>query len=86
MTKELAKTIFTDVIQTFGYINNPTKVDACYVLRNGNFLDTQGNFPTHQHINIAKYISETYKINDLNTMNNGSNFMMNICGAIKITC
>ena len=36
--------------------------------------------------NIAKYISETYKINDLNTMNNGSNFMMNICGAIKITC
>ena len=86
MTKELAKTIFTDVIQTFGYINNPTKVDACYVLRNSNFLDTQGSFPTHQHINVAKYISKQYNINDLNTMNNGSNFMMNVCGAIKITC
>lgn len=86
MTKELAKTIFTDVIQTFGYINNPTKVDACYILRNGQFLDTQGSFSTHQHINIAKYISKTYNINDINTLNNGSNFMMNVCGAIKITC
>ena len=86
MTKELAKTIFTDVIQTFGYINNPTKVDACYILRNGQFLDTQGGFSTHQHINIAKYISKNYNINDLNALNNGSNFMMNVCGAVKITC
>ena len=86
MTKEQAKTIYKDVINQFGFINNPTKVDACYILRNGNFLDTCGGFPTHQHINVAKYISQVYNYNDLNSLNNGSNFMMNAANAVKITC
>lgn len=86
MTKEQAKIIYKDVINQFGYVNNPTSVDAVYVLRDGNFLDTCGGFPTHQHINVAKYISQTYNINDINKLNNGSNFMMNAAGAVKITC
>lgn len=86
MTKEQAKIIYKDVINQFGYVNNPASVDAVYVLRDGNFLDTCGGFPTHQHINVAKYISQTYNINDINRLNNGSNFMMNAAGAIRITC
>ena len=86
MTKEQAKLIYKDVIQQFGYVNNPASVDAVYVLRDGNFLDTCGGFQNHQHINVAKYISQTYKINDLNELNNGSNFMLNTVGAVKITC
>ena len=86
MTKEQAKIIYKDVINQFGYVNNPASVDAIYILRDGNFLDTCGGFPTHQHINVAKYISQKYKINDINELNNGSNFMMNIAGAVKVTC
>ena len=86
MTKEQAKIIYKDVINQFGYVNNPASVDAVYILRDGNFLDTCGGFPTHQHINVAKYISQTYKINDINAINNGSNFMLNVAGAVKVTC
>ena len=86
MTKEQAKLIYKDVIQQFGYVNNPASVDAVYVLRDGNFLDTCGGFPTHQHINVAKYISQKYNIEDINSLNNGSNFMLNVVGAVKITC
>ena len=86
MTKEQAKIIYKDVINQFGYVNNPASVDAIYILRDGNFLDTCGGYPNHQHINVAKYISQKYNINDINELNNGSNFMMNIAGAVKITC
>lgn len=86
MTKEQAKIIYKDVINQFGYVNNPASVDAIYILRDGNFLDTCGGYPNHQHINVAKYISQKYNINDINELNNGSNFMMNIAGAIKVTC
>ena len=86
MTKEQAKIIYKDVINQFGYVNNPASVDAVYILRDGNFLDTCGGYPNHQHINVAKYISQKYNINDINKLNNGSNFMMNIAGAVKVTC
>ena len=86
MTKEQAKIIYKDVINQFGYVNNPASVDAVYILRNGNFLDTCGGYPNHQHINVATYISQKYKINDINKLNNGSNFMMNIAGAARVTC
>ena len=86
MTKEQAKIIYKDVINQFGYINNPASVDAVYILRDGNFLDTCGGYPNHQHINVAKYISQKYNINDINELNNGSNFMLNIAGAVKVTC
>ena len=86
MTKEQAKIIYKDVINQFGYVNNPASVDAVYVLRNGKFLDTCGGYPNHQHINVADYISKKYNINDINVLNNGSNFMMNIAGAAKVTC
>lgn len=86
MTKEQAKEIYLDVIRQFGFVNNPASVDAIYILRNGKFLDTCGGYPTHQHINIAKYISEHFGLKDLNELNNGSNFMMYALGAIKVTC
>ena len=86
MTKEQAKIIYKDIINQFGYVNNPASVDAVYILRDGNFLDTCGGYPNHQHINVAKYISQKYNINDINELNNGSNFMMNIAGAVKVTC
>lgn len=86
MTKEQAKTIYKDVIRQFGFVNNPTSVSAVYVLRDGNFLDTCGGFKDHQHANVANYISQTYKIDDLNKANNGSNFLMEVAGAAKITC
>ena len=86
MTKEQAKIIYKDVINQFGYVNNPASVDAVYILRDGNFLDTCGGYPTHQHINVAEYISQKYNINDINALNNGSDFMMNIAGAVKVTC
>ena len=65
MTKEQAKIIYKDIINQFGYINNPASVDAVYILRDGNFLDTCGGYPNHQHINVAKYISQKYNINDI---------------------
>lgn len=86
MTKEQAEIIYRDVINKFGYVNNPASVDAVYILRNGKFLDTCGGYPNHQHINVAEYISKKYNINDINVLNNGSNFMMNIAGAVKVTC
>ena len=86
MTKEQAKVIYKDIVQQFGYTNNPASVDAVYILRDGNFLDTCGGYPNHQHINVAKYISQKYNINDINELNNGSNFMLNAVGAVKITC
>lgn len=86
MTKEQAEIIYRDVINKFGYVNNPASVDAVYILRNGKFLDTCGGYPNHQHINVAEYISKKYNINDINVLNNGSNFMMNIAGAAKVTC
>ncbi len=86
MTKEQAKTIYKDIIQQFGFVNNPASVSAVYVLRDGNFLDTCGGFKGHQHVNVANYISQTYKIDDLNKTNNGSNFLMEVAGAIRITC
>lgn len=86
MTKEQAKIIYKDVINKFGYVNNPASVDAVYILRDGKFLDTCGGYPNHQHINVAEYISQKYNINDINVLNNGSNFMMNIAGAVKVTC
>lgn len=86
MTKEQAEIIYKDVINKFGYVNNPASVDAVYILRDGKFLDTCGGYPDHQHINVADYISKKYNINDINVINNGSNFMMNIAGAVKVTC
>ena len=86
MTKEQAEIIYKDVINQFGYVDNPASVDAVYILRNGKFLDTCGGYPNHQHINVAEYISKKYNINDINILNNGSNFMMNIAGAAKVTC
>ena len=86
MTKEQAEIIYKDVINKFGYVDNPASVDAVYILRNGKFLDTCGGYPNHQHINVADYISKKYNINDINVLNNGSNFMMNIAGAAKVTC
>ena len=86
MTKEQAKIIYKDVINQFGYVNNPASVDAVYILRNGKFLDTCGGYPNHQHINVAKYISKKYNINDINVINNGSNFMMKVAGAVRVTC
>ena len=86
MTKEQAEIIYRHVINKFGYVNNPASVDAVYILRNGKFLDTCGGYPDHQHINVAEYISKKYNINDINVLNNGSNFMMNIAGAVKVTC
>ena len=86
MAKEQAKIIYKDVINQFGYVNNPTSVDAVYILRNGKFLDTCGGYPNHQHINVAEYISKKYNINDINVLNNGSNFMLNVAGAVKVTC
>lgn len=86
MTREQAEIIYRDVINKFGYVNNPASVDAVYILRNGKFLDTCGGYPDHQHINVAEYISKKYNINDINVLNNGSNFMMNIAGAAKVTC
>ena len=86
MTKEQAEIIYKDVIKQFGYVDNPASVDAVYILRNGKFLDTCGGYPNHQHINVAEYISKKYNINDINVLNNGSNFMMNIAGAVKVTC
>lgn len=86
MTKEQAEIIYKDVINKFGYVDNPASVDAVYILRNGKFLDTCGGYPNHQHINVAEYISKKYNINDINVLNNGSNFMMNIAGAVKVTC
>ena len=86
MTKEQAKQIYKDVVQQFGYINNPTTVSATYILRDGNFLDTCGGYPDHQHINIATYISNTYHINDLDEISNGSKFIMNVVGAVRVTC
>ena len=86
MTKEQAKIIYKDVINQFGYVNNPASVDAVYILRDGKFLDTCGGYPNHQHINVAEYISKKYNINDINVLNNGSNFMLNVAGAVKVTC
>ena len=86
MTKEQAEIIYRDVINKFGYVNNPASVDAVYILRNGKFLDTCGGYPDHQHINVAEYISKKYNINDINVINNGSNFMLNVAGAVKVTC
>ena len=86
MAKEQAKIIYKDVINQFGYVNNPASVDAVYILRNGKFLDTCGGYPNHQHINVAKYISKKYNINDINVINNGSNFMMKVAGAVRVTC
>ena len=86
LTKELAKTIYKDVVETFGFVNNPINVDACYILRDGSFLDTAGGFKNHQHINIATYITKKYNIDDIDEINNGSNFMLNIMGAIRVTC
>ena len=87
MTKEQAEIIYKDVIKQFGYVENPASVDAVYILRNGKFLDTWcGGYPNHQHINVADYISKKYNINDINVLNNGSNFMLNVIGAVKVTC
>ena len=86
MTKEQAEIIYKDVINKFGYVNNPASVDAVYILKNGKFLDTCGGSPNHQHINVAEYISKKYNINDINVINNGSNFMLNVAGAVKVTC
>ena len=86
MTKEQAEIIYRDVIKQFGYVNNPASVDAVYILRDGKFLDTCGGYPDHQHINVAEYISKKYNINDINVINNGSNFMLNVAGAVKVTC
>ena len=86
MAKEQAKIIYKDVINQFGYVNNPASVDAVYILRSGKFLDTCGGYPNHQHINVAKYISKKYNINDINVINNGSNFMMKVAGAVRVTC
>ena len=86
MTKEQAEIIYRDVINKFGYVNNPASVDAVYILRNGKFLDTCGGDPDHQQINVAKYMSQKYNINDINELNNGSNFMLNVAGAVKVTC
>ena len=86
MTKEQAEIIYNDVINQFGYVDNPASVDAVYILRNGKFLDTCGGYPNHQHINVAEYISKKYNINDINVLNNGSNFMLNVAGAVKVTC
>ena len=86
MTKEQAKIIYKDIINQFGYVDNPASVDAVYILRDGKFLDTCGGYPNHQHINVAEYISKKYNINDINVLNNGSNFMLNVAGAVKVTC
>ena len=86
MTKEQAEIIYKDVIKQFGYVENPASVDAVYILRNGKFLDTCGGYPNHQHINVAEYISKKYNINDINVLNNGSNFMLNVVSAVKVTC
>ena len=86
MTKDQAKAIYKDVIAQFGRINDPTSVEAVYVLRDGSFLDTCGGYPSHQHANVANYISKKYGVSDLNALNNGSEFMMNVVGAVKITC
>ena len=86
MTKEQAEIIYKDVINQFGYVDNPASVDAVYILRNGKFLDTCGGYPNHQHINVAEYISKKYNINDINVLNNGSNFMLNVAGGVKGTC
>ena len=86
MTNEQAEIIYKDVINQFGYVNNPASVDAVYILRDGKFLDTCGGYPNHQHINVADYISKEYNINDINVLNNGSNFMLNVAGAVKVTC
>lgn len=86
MTKEEAKIIYEDVIQQFGFVDNPSSVEAVYILRNGKFLDTRGSYQNHQHINIANYISKTYKIDDVDQLSNGSKFMMAACGAVRITC
>lgn len=86
MTKEEAEIIYKDVIQRFGFVDNPSSVEAVYILRNGKFLDTCGGYPNHQHINIANYISQAYKIDDVDKLSNGSKFMTAACGAVRITC
>jgi len=86
MTKEEAEIIYKDVIQHFGFVDNPSSVAAVYILRNGKFLDTCGGYPNHQHINIATYISQKYKIDDVDQLSNGSKFMLAACGAVRITC
>ncbi len=86
LTKEQAKIIYKDIIKTFGFVENPTTTNAFYILKNGTYLDTCGGFPTHQHINIAKYVSKKYKLADINELNNGSNFMMTVANAVKVTC
>lgn len=86
MTEEQNKLIYKDVIKEFGFVKDPSSVDASYLLRGGQFLDTKGDFSNHQHINIANYISQAYDIDDLNPSNDGSFFMQNEANAVKITC
>lgn len=74
--------LLKDVISTFGCLSKDELTDAVYILPNGKILDTKGSNENSQHVNVAKYISDKYKIKDLS--NDGSKFMDSI-GAIRLT-
>ena len=74
--------VLKDVISTFGCLSEDELTDAVYILPNGKILDTKGPNDVSQHINVAKYISDKYKLKDL--VNDGSKFMDEI-GAIRFT-
>lgn len=76
--------IFADVKKTFGIILDPMKSDAVYILKSGKIIDTKGPYDSHQHENIAKYITTNYGYNDLDD-NNGSKFMCRGCNAVRLT-
>ena len=75
--------VLKNVIDEFGYITTDNLTDAIYLLPNGKILDTKGHNNKSQHENVAKYISEKYKMSDMDE-NNGSKFMSDI-SAMRIT-
>jgi len=75
--------VYKDVQRTFGFVKNIQDADAVYVLQSGKILDTKGPASNHQHENIANFIEQKYKIQDLDA-NNGSIFM-NRANAIRVT-
>lgn len=79
------KEILGDLVKTFGLLKNAADNQATYILSDGRILNTATDYPYNspQHETIAKYISNKYGFDDLDS-NNGSRFMNSI-NAIRIT-
>lgn len=73
-----------DIVNKFGTIDNPLDSYATYILPDGRIMDTKSDeYDLAQHENVARYISDTYGVDDLNK-DMGSLFMDSV-NAVRVT-